>query len=118
MQQLFASILLIFGDPSVSQTDSVRDPPPAAQFSAAELRERIAAAQRRIQSFYVVYRSDDYQDAQSRARGAYLRRIVAAKAPGSLLHVNAHGTRDIDWRLDPDAQRAIITSKRAVNVYD
>ena len=89
-----------------------------AVLSATELREHIGIAQQRIESVYLVYRSDSYQGAEERAAGTYVLRIIAAKSPGSILHLTAHGTRDQDWRLDFRAQRAIIASNRAVNVYD
>lgn len=88
-----------------------------ARFSAAQLREAIAASQKRIGSFYLEYESDDYKG-EAKAAGAYLHRIVAAKGPSSFLHISAHGYSNVNWRDDPEMQRAILTKDGLWNAYD
>lgn len=113
---LTATIIALF-TPAAPQERKVESGRPA-RLCATDIRERVLAVQQEIRSIRVEYRTYDYPDEESRAVGAYLHRLVAAKAPASLLHLSAHGTRDVDWPDDPDAQRAIITSERAINSYD
>ncbi|MDR3637795.1 MAG: hypothetical protein P4L84_28575 [Isosphaeraceae bacterium] len=92
--------------------------PPAARYAAAELRARIAATQRRITSIRVETHSSDYSDDAAQRAGTYVHRVIAAKAPASLLHISAHGRRFMDWRVDPEGQHAIIAGGKALNIYD
>ena len=91
--------------------------PPGARYSAEVLRTRIAEAQARVRSISVETRSYDYKEGNLIQAGAYVHRVIAAKAPASLLHISAHGLDNMDWRLDPEAQHAIIGGGRALNVY-
>ncbi len=91
---------------------------PPARYSAEELRAHIAEAQAQITSIRVEIRSNDYDDEDSRRSGTYLYRVIAAKAPASLLHISAHGQQSMDWRMDPEAQHAIIAAGKARNIYE
>jgi hypothetical protein len=92
--------------------------PPAARYTAEELRSRITEAQARITSIRVETRSSDYPDEESQRAGVYVHRVIAVKAPVSLLHISAHGRRFMDWRADPQGQHAIIAAGKALNIYD
>jgi hypothetical protein len=92
------------------------DRPPAAEYSAEGLRAGILEAQRSIKGLRVAYRSYDY-DPRRYPRGSYSHRIVAARSPGDLYHVSAHGHDRLDWRDDPFQQRATISGQHLYNEF-
>jgi hypothetical protein len=90
--------------------------PPAATMTAPELRAALRKAQDAIQSLFVVYTSDDYDESRY-AKGHYLHRTIAAKAPDSLLHMTAHGDAVLPWIDDPYQQRARVRNGHLFNEY-
>ena len=90
--------------------------PPAATLTAPELRAALGKAQDAIQSIYVVYTSDDYDESRF-PEGQYLHRTVAAKAPDSLLHMTAHGNATLPWPDDPTQQRTRVRNGHLFNEY-
>lgn len=84
--------------------------PPRAIYTARELRRGLLATADKIKSLSVVYRSDDY-DRKRYPEGAYLRREVTAKSPGSMHHVSAHGQAAMPWEDDPLQQAAWVTDR-------
>jgi hypothetical protein len=115
---LVGSLITLSSSGPTAVVGSDQDGAPKAFLSASELRRRISIAQELIDSVSIIYRNDNYVSDDERAAGTYVHRIIAAKSPGSLLHWTAHGSRDMDWRLDFKAQRAIIASNRAFNISD
>jgi hypothetical protein len=91
---------------------------PPSRLSAGLLREQIGKCQTAIDSLEVELRSDDYQDEHSKAIRKYVITIIAAQAPSSLLHIKSHGTDRMDWRKDPEMQRAVIANGRGLKIND
>lgn len=50
-------------------------------------------------------------------KGAYVRRVVAAKAPDKFLSWNAHGTPYYSWQQDPIQQRLTVNGSSAIGEY-
>jgi hypothetical protein len=88
---------------AVSGTPLARgEEPPAAVFSADQLRARILECQSKIHSFYLVYQSErGAYPAPPNPPGTYLHRVVAFKAPDRLYYGNSHGQDSLDWQEYP-----------------
>jgi hypothetical protein len=90
--------------------------PPAAELDAPRLREALLRAQQRIESFRVVYESDDYDDDTTPA-GYMLHRVVVCQAPNLLFHWTAHGHDKLAWEDDHGQQIARIRDGNVLNEY-
>ncbi len=85
-----------------------------AILSTAELKSALAKAQAKIESIYFDYRGEDAYLGDDRfPSGAYLRRIVIAKAPNLFSHETAHGSDDLPWELDPRRRHCIVENNQA-----
>lgn len=90
--------------------------PPAATFSAEEIRAGIAKAQDRLFAFRIEYEVEYPSDADWPS-GTYLRRTVAVMSPGLFFHESAHGHQGISWQDDPRRRRTWIAKDQAVDEW-
>lgn len=89
---------------------------PLATLAAGELRDALKQSQEKVQSLYVIYESDDYDD-DTLPKGYMLHRVVACRAPDQLFHWTSHGHASLPWRDDSGQQIARIKNGVVRNEY-
>jgi hypothetical protein len=90
----------------------------AAKLGAVELRAKILAAQDKVTSILISYRSKggSYVDPKF-PPGTYLVRRVAAKRPSFFYHLSAHGYDGRAWEDDPEMQECFVTATKWLNAH-
>lgn len=88
---------------------------PASKFTAQEIKAVLGAACEKLDSIYVAYRSDSYEETAGFPEGTYVYRIVAAKAPCYFYHRNTHGHVRLNWSLDPLQRETFVTDTMVVS---
>jgi hypothetical protein len=78
------------------------------QLNAADVRHQLSLAQSRIKSFYAVFEITSAPNTE-RPLGDILHREVGALTPAYVLHVNAHGNKEVPWSDDLRCQRTLMT---------
>jgi hypothetical protein len=100
----------------VSHCTSAEPPMTEAIYTADEIKDRLAAAQRLIRSIHLKYRAPA-AEGMGAPSGGFVRREVIAREPCLLLHSSAHGHDALAWEDDPFQQQTIVLQNRYYNSF-